>query len=256
MGIPKLVQGSPQLPIPPISRGEGLPKAVSHQDKCDALRTELYQPPPHLKTEHIPDLWNPHEDDLPYAEVSVDEVSKVINSTSSASAPGYSQVNYQMVKWAWRSEAGKQCILLLMQKCLEAGYHPRGWRRAIAVALKKPNKPDYSNPRANHLITLLECLGKILEKIVVCRLTFLAGKYNLVPANQFRGCSNSSTSDALLTFTNNVQCTWNHKLVTSALMFNRKGYFNFVNHNHLLNELHHKCIPLAYAQWVASFLTD
>ena len=177
-------------------------------------------------------------------------------STSSISAPGYSQINYQVVKWAWRCETGQQYILALMRKCLEAGYHPRSWRRAIAVALRKPGKPDYSNPRAYRLITLLECLGKVLEKIVACRLTYLAGKHNLVPANQFGGRSNSSTTDALPMFTNNVQCMWNHNLVTSALTFDIKGYFDFVNHNRLLGKLWHKLIPLAYIKWVASFLSD
>jgi hypothetical protein len=68
-----------------------------------------------------------------------------------------------------------------MHKCLEVGYHPKSWRKVIAVTLRKPRKPDYSNPRAYRLITLLECLGKILENIVARRLTYLAGKHNLVP---------------------------------------------------------------------------
>ena len=191
----------------------------------------------------------------PFEKITLNEVGEAINATSLSSAPGYSQMNYQVVKWAWRSDNGKQYILLLMRKCHEAGYHPKAWR-AIVVALRKPGKPDYSNPRAYHLITLLECLGKILQKIVARQLTFLAGKQNLVPVNQFGGRSNSSTTDALLTFTNNLQCAWNHRMVTSALTFDIKGYFNFVNHNRLLSELHCKRIPLMYVQWVLSFLSD
>jgi len=186
-------------------------------------------------------------------EVTHDEVSEAISNTSSSSMPGYSQINYQVIKWAWKCQT---YILALMRKCLETGYHPKSWRKAIVVALRKPGKPDYSNPRAYWLITLLECLGKVLEKIVARRLTYLAGKHGLVPANQFRGCSNSSTIDALLSFTNDVQCAWNHKLVTSAPTFDIKGYFDFINHNRLLSELCRKRIPLAYVRWVASFLSD
>ena len=229
---------------------------VTHQDKCNALRAELYQPPPHLEEEHTPDLKNPQAEDLPFEKITFNEVNKAISSTSSSSAPGYSQMNYQVVKWAWRNEIGCQYIFLLMQKCLKGGYHPKSWRKAIAVALRKLGKADYSNPRAYCLITLLECLGKILKKIVACWLTFLAGKYDLVPANQFGGRSNSSTVDALLMFTNDVQCTWNHKLVTSALTFNIKGYFDFMNHNRLLSELRQKHIPLEYMKWVSSFLSN
>jgi len=57
-------------------------------------------------------------------------------------------------------------MMALMQKCLETGYHPKAWCKAIAVALGKPNKPNYSNPRAYQLIMLLECLGKVLKKVI------------------------------------------------------------------------------------------
>ncbi|KAJ8700783.1 hypothetical protein PTI98_013630 [Pleurotus ostreatus] len=39
-------KGVRNYPMPPISRGEGRPKATEHEDKCDAIRDELYQPPP------------------------------------------------------------------------------------------------------------------------------------------------------------------------------------------------------------------
>jgi ribonuclease HI len=143
-----------------------------------------------------------------------------------------------------------------MQKCLRNGYHPKTWRKAIAIALPKPNKPDYSNPRAYRLITLLECLAKVLERIVAKRLTFLAGKLNLVPTNQFGGRSNCSTDDAILTFISDVQTAWNTGKVTSALTFDIKGYFDFVNHKRLLFELRRKNLPLEYVKWTASFLSD
>ncbi|KDQ60525.1 hypothetical protein JAAARDRAFT_125709 [Jaapia argillacea MUCL 33604] len=50
-----------------------------------------------------------------------------------------------------------------MDRCLTKGYHPKLWWRAIAVALHKPKKPDYSIPKVYRLIQLLKCLGKILE---------------------------------------------------------------------------------------------
>ena len=144
----------------------------------------------------------------------------------------------------------------MLQKCLRKGYHPKSWRKAIAVAIPKPNKPDYSNPRAYRLITLLECLAKILERIVANRLTFFAGSLDLVPPNQFGGRSNSSTDDAIMTFVTDVQTAWNHGKVTSALTFDIKGYFDFVNHNRLLHELRRKHIPLEYIKWTHSFLSN
>ena len=83
-----------------------------------------------------------------------------------------------------------------------------------------------------------------MERIVARRLTFLAGELNLVPPTQFGGHSNSSTDDAILTFITDVQTAWSTGKVTSALTFDIKGYFDFVNHGWLLSELRRKNLPL------------
>ena len=254
--FPKWSRGTRNYPTPPISRGPNQPRAVSHEDKCKALREELYQPPPALEQEFLPDLSTRRVTDLPFPEVTTEEVRDAIFKNNSNSAPGHSQVTYQVLRWVWANTTGQKHLLTLMQKCLKNGYHPKSWRKAIAIALRKPNKPDYSNPRAYRLITLLECLGKVLERIVARRLTFLAGELNLVPPTQFGGRSNSSTDDAILTFITDVQTAWSTGKVTSALTFDIKGYFDFVNHGRLLSELRRKNLPLEYIKWTASFLSN
>jgi hypothetical protein len=42
------------------------------------------------------------------------------------------------------------------------------------VVIPKPNKPDYSNPKAYRPIALLNCLGKVLEKLMASRLSGMA----------------------------------------------------------------------------------
>ncbi|KAJ7936781.1 hypothetical protein B0H13DRAFT_1461355, partial [Mycena leptocephala] len=98
-----------------------------------------------------------------FQDITLNEVCEAIFESSANTAPGDSQVTYRVIRWAWQVASSE--IYMLMKKCLRNGYHPREWGKAIAVALRKPRKPDYSNPRAYRLIQLLECLGKILEKI-------------------------------------------------------------------------------------------
>ena len=99
-------------------------------------------------------------------------------------------------------------------------------------------------------------MGKLLEKVVACRLTYLTGRYNLISDSQFRDRANSSTSDAILTFVHDTHNSWNYGLATSVLIFDIKGYFDFVNHEHLLNEMKKRCIPLELVKWTANFLSD
>lgn len=110
------------------------------------------------------DLMSRTTDEIPYEEVTDTEVHKALFSSSSNTAAGASQINYTMLKWTWIYDGNE--ITMLIQWCLTKGYHPLQWHKAVAVALQKPNKPDYSQPRAYWLITLLECMGKLLEKVV------------------------------------------------------------------------------------------
>lgn len=250
----KWSQGVRNYPTPAIDRGPNTTPATTHTEKCDAIRDELFQPPPPLTQEFEPNLTDAHPDDFEHAPVTWTEVRDAIFNSSTKTAPGFSQIPYTVIRWAWGT--ADNYILALIQKCMENGYHPKDWRRAIAVAIRKPGKPDYSKPRAYRLIQLLECLGKVLEHIVAKRLSYFAGKANLIPGTQFGGKANYSTTDAILSFTNDVEVAWSKGKVTTALTFDIKGYFDFVNHRRLLHELRRKKIPIQIVRWVDSFLTD
>ena len=75
----------------------------------------------------------------------------------------------------------------LFQTLLEIGYHPRCWREGTGAILAKANKPDYKAPKAYWIITLLNCLGKISEKLVAKRLAYLCEAHNLLHLKQLSG---------------------------------------------------------------------
>ena len=253
-GFRKWADGARNYPTPAIQRGPDQEPAITHTEKCDAIRNELFQPPPQIENDQEPDLSEQHEDAIEFQQISEEEIRGSIFGASTKTAPGYSQIPYKILQWAWPT--AKEYIVALMRHCLQNSYHPSEWKKAIAVALRKPGKPDYSKPRAYRLIQLLECIGKVLEAVVAKRLNYYAGRHNLIPGNQFGGRSNYSTVDAALAFTNDIQSAWRDGKVTTALTFDIKGYFDFVNHGRLLNELRRKRIPLQIIKWVKSFLTD
>ena len=67
-----------------------------------------------------------------------------------------------------------EALFRIYSTLFNLGYHPRCWRKAKGVILKKPSKPDYSIPKAYRVISLLNCLGKVLERLVARRLGALA----------------------------------------------------------------------------------
>ena len=156
-----------------ISRGPRQSSAITHKEKCKTLRATLYQEPLPLPIPIEADLSHKQDNEIPFEEVTYTEVQEALSSSSSNTAAGISQINYTMLKCAWPHVRNE--ITMLIHRCLANGYHPLQWRRAIAIALKKPNKPNYTQPRAYCVITLLECMGKLLEKVVAHRLTYLTG---------------------------------------------------------------------------------
>ena len=66
------------------------------------------------------------------------------------------------------------------------------------MVLRKPGKPDYSDPAAYRPIALLNTIGKVLEAIVARRISDLAEDANLLPDEQYGARPGRSAEDALL----------------------------------------------------------
>ncbi len=135
------------------------------------------------------------------------------------------------------------------------GYHPKEWWTSIAVALQKP-KRDYTLLRSYQLIQLLEVLGKVLEQVQACRLSYITAKHNLFPSSQFGGIPGRSAEDALLCTIHDIETAWNHKQKALILTLDITGFFDTIPHSHLLDTLHLYHLPLPITCWVHSFLQD
>jgi hypothetical protein len=92
----------------------------------------------------------------------------------------------------------------LATACLTLGYHSTHFREAVTVLLRKPRKPDYSDPAAYQPITLLNTLGKVLEAVIAQRLSELAEAHQLLPDTQFGARPNRSAETALLNLSEEV----------------------------------------------------
>lgn len=98
----------------------------------------------------------------PFYQVTKQEVDQALAGMSNKSAPGPSGIGYKLVKWAFASHT--EFILDIYNSALRLGHHP--WMTAKVAIVPKPNKQDYSEAKAYRLVSLLECFGKVLEKVV------------------------------------------------------------------------------------------
>ena len=108
-----------------------------------------------------------------------DEVMKAITHPAADKAPGVSGIPNRFLRCV--APQIIDSLTRLFQACFNLGYHPRFFKEANTVILKKPNKPDYSEPKAYRPIALLDTLGKALETVISKRLAGLAESHNLLP---------------------------------------------------------------------------
>ena len=106
---------------------------------------------------------------------------------------------------------------------INQGYHPKCWEEATGFILKKPKKPDFSKPKAYREISLLNCLGKVSERILARRLSYLAETTILLHDSQIGSRLKTSAIDAALLHKTEIELNKANKLKLTTLFVDAKG---------------------------------
>src|SRR6266481_5500151 len=153
-------------------------------------------------------------------------------------------------------KANPQILPSLFNPLLEHGYHPKALKKALGVVLPKPSKPDYSTPSSFRIISLLQTISKILEKLIADKLYSLSSSLSLVNSNQYGSLPSISTADAALTLKHDVITSQKAGMKTSTLFLDIKGGFDNILPHLLALKLQKHNVPLYLISWILSFLSD
>jgi Reverse transcriptase (RNA-dependent DNA polymerase)/Endonuclease-reverse transcriptase len=226
-------------------------KRESFQDKCDILRETLFPPPPQAPEPswdtYRPSNWN-------WSILTSSELENACSAKIKGKTPGPDSIGQDIILQAYK--AIPEVFYKLYSCLIDIGYHPKCWKQATGAILKKPGKPDYSAPKAYRVISLLNCLGKVSERILAQRLSYLAETSPLLHHSQIGGRLKKSAIDAALLLTNEVELNRLVKRKTSTLFLDVKGAFDHVAKNQLLVILQKLRLPISLIAWVSSFLAD
>lgn len=237
--------------IPDIqSTGNPEVLADSFGSKCASFRSALFPTPPTAPKpswlDYRPATWN-------WPELSSEELGNACLGDIKGKTPGPDLITHPIIQQAYK--AIPEVFFAIYSALINVGYHPAPWKQATGAILKKPGKPDYSVPKAYRVISLLNCLGKVSERILAKRLSFLAETTTLLHPSQIGGRLKKSAIDAALLLNNEVELNKQHGLKTSALFLDVKGAFDHVAKNQLLAILQKLKLPISLITWVSSFLS-
>lgn len=169
-------------------------------------------------------------------------------------APGVDSISFKALRllWQWAEDR----IVALIQGCMRTGYHPCAWKTAKGTLLRKQGKPTYTIAKAYRVISLLSCLGKVVERAVATWIASFCETREIFHRGQFGCRQGRGTSDAVAQLVTKVENAWVKKRTALTLLLDVKGAFDRVNKKQLLNRMVQVGMAGNIVRWVDSFLSD
>ena len=191
---------------------------------------------------------------LAHANITEEMVAQALMTQAATKAPGPDKINFQILQmiWCW----DKTRITNMVYHAVRLGYHPREWKKARGILLKKGGKRDFGLVRSYRVISLLNCMGKVVEKVVAKELSQYCEEYFKLHPGQMGGRKDRSAIDAVAMLVHTVQEKWEQKKLAAALFMDVKGAFDHVSKRQLLRQMIELGIDGDLVTWTESFLTD
>lgn len=180
------------------------------------------------------------------------ELEKALNSVSGKSC-GPDNISYTMLKNLPDSE--KQKLLVLYNKAFMEGHFPDEWKSAIVIPILKPGKQPL-DPSSYRPISLLSCVGKVMEKMVADRLMWWLEKHKLLPANQAGFRKNRSTADNLAYLQHYVADSLNSGQHVYCVSFDLEKAYERVWRIIIINQLKQWGVEGEILRFVVNFLSN
>jgi len=236
--------------IPPLLKFDGS-LATSHTDIRQVLSDRFFPtvPKPVPAADPKDPAPKPVHD---FAPITAEEITVNLSTTSNKSTPGPSGITYKLLKWGHAANPSR--LTTLFNAAVSLRHHP--WHCATVVPIPKPSKIDYRVAKAYRLISLLECCGKLLEKIIAKRILLDAAHFQLLPPNQFGSRDCHTAIDAVLSMTHSAQTCVKTGHVAALLLFDIQGFFDNLHVDHLVHVFSLLGFAPQLCDWVRSFLTD
>lgn len=145
-------------------------------------------------------------------------------------------------------------LLSIFNQCLKIGYWPNAFKNAKIVPIPKPGKP-HDNPRNYRPISLLNSLGKIMEKLLYLKIECFANENNIINDTQFGFRREFSTTHQLKRVVQHIKNEKAQRRSTGAVFMDVEKAFDAVWHNGLIHKLLKYKFPLHIIKMIKNYLS-
>lgn len=181
------------------------------------------------------------------------EVHSIIKFTKNKKSPGLDNINNILLKNIPKKSYVK--LTKIINACISFSYFPTTWKLAKVIPLTKVGK-DNTLPNNYRPISLLSSISKILERIILNRLSLHIEDSNIIPDVQFGFRRGHATVHQLARVVGDLKKAQNEKESTGLITIDIEKAFDSVWHAGLLHKLLTMNFPITLCKFISSFLKD
>ncbi len=145
---------------------------------------------------------------------------------------------------------------MLYFELINKDHHFVYWRESVKAILKKSNKSNYTASKTYKIITLLNCLKEIFEKIIASQLFFFEQTFDLLDLNQTRERKKLSAVDAIMNLTHDIELSLKERKSTTCVFLDVKDAYDYVSTKQLLNVMKKLHLSSQTFKWVEEFMNN
>jgi len=223
--------------------------AESWEDKAELIKEEAFPKPLKGVERKAPEqgggMWK---------TITDEEVRMALFDQSVMKAPGMDRLGFKAIRLLWEWDAPR--IIAIVKMTFRFGIHPRDWKEVRGVVILKPNKPDYGVAKAYRVIMLLNCLGKVVEKVAGNAIAEQCERRQLLHDGQFGCRKRRSAIDAVGRLMKRVEEAWGRGNTAAVLLMDVKGAFPHVAKGNLIKRMEEMGFEADLVRWVESFMEE
>ncbi|GFT93850.1 RNA-directed DNA polymerase from mobile element jockey [Trichonephila clavipes] len=165
---------------------------------------------------------------------SPQEICDIISKLNTRKAPGHDQIKNIALKSLPMNAITH--LTKIFNKCLLLQHFPQIWKHCTISLLPKKNK-DPKFPLNYRPISLISCVAKLFEKILLSRIQAFSDSNHIIPDFQHGFRKKTSTCHQLLRTTNLIIDGFNTHRTTGGIFLDVEKAFDRVWHNGLIFKL-------------------
>jgi len=158
-----------------------------------------------------------------HTRITEQAVARSLIPQSVKQALGPDQLSFCAIRLLWKWDKAR--IVRLTRAAIHMGIHPAVWKRASRVVIRKPRKDDNTKLKAYRTISLLICMGKLVEKVAAELLSEDPERRGLKNDRQFGSREGWSGIDAAAIMVDSAHAAWTNGHMTGMLLMDIKVVF-------------------------------